>query len=63
MDNYPYISFPKEYNGNEYVIPDIHGCLLTFKALLKNIKLKKDDRLFLLGDYIDRGPDSLVPYF
>jgi serine/threonine protein phosphatase 1 len=40
------------------VIPDIHGCSQTFKALLQKISLTKDDLLFLLGDYIDRGPDS-----
>ena len=26
--------------------------------VLERIKLKKEDQLFLLGDYIDRGPDS-----
>lgn len=42
-----------------WVIPDIHGCLATFKALIEHqIEPDKDDRLILLGDYIDRGPDS-----
>jgi serine/threonine protein phosphatase 1 len=40
------------------VIPDIHGCSQTFKALLQKISLTQNDTLFLLGDYIDRGPDS-----
>ncbi len=40
------------------VISDIHGCLQTFKALLYKIMLTKNDELYLLGDYIDRGPDS-----
>lgn len=44
--------------GRRLVISDIHGCSKTFKALLKKIKLKKKDHLYLLGDYIDRGPDS-----
>ena len=39
-----------------FAITDIHGCLKTFKALLKTIDLKKTDTLFLLGDYVDRGP-------
>lgn len=43
---------------NKYVIPDIHGCSKTFEALLKKIDLQKEDGLFLLGDYIDRGQDS-----
>ncbi len=37
---------------------DIHGCSLTFKALLEQTGLTRADELYLLGDYIDRGPDS-----
>jgi serine/threonine protein phosphatase 1 len=41
------------------VISDIHGCLKTFKQLLTEIvQYTKEDTLYLLGDYIDRGPDS-----
>lgn len=40
------------------MISDIHGCYKTFMKLLERLKLKKEDQLFLLGDYIDRGPDS-----
>lgn len=40
------------------VISDIHGCSKTFKALIKKIALNKEDTLYLLGDFIDRGPDS-----
>jgi serine/threonine protein phosphatase 1 len=39
-------------------ISDIHGCLKTFDGLLKQLALKEEDHLFLLGDYIDRGPHS-----
>ncbi len=45
-------------NFNQYVIADIHGCAKTFATLLEKLKLKKSDKLYLLGDYIDRGPDS-----
>ncbi len=41
-----------------YAIADIHGCCKTFQALLKQLQLKGTDHLYLLGDYIDRGPDS-----
>lgn len=41
-----------------FAISDIHGCAKSFKALLEKINLTKEDDLFLLGDYIDRGPDS-----
>lgn len=49
---------PKNINGRQLVIPDIHGCFATFKALLNQIKLTKNDQLFLLGDYINKGKDS-----
>jgi serine/threonine protein phosphatase 1 len=41
-----------------FAISDIHGCLKSFQALLEQIKFGKEDELYLLGDYIDRGPDS-----
>lgn len=46
--------------GLTWVIPDSHGCLFTFRTLVEElIGLNRDDRLILLGDYIDRGPDSM----
>ena len=43
-----------------YVIGDIHGCFDQFTELLKKINYKKDeDKLILLGDLVNRGPDSL----
>jgi len=44
--------------GRNLVIPDIHGCYKTFDELINKINLQKDDNLYLLGDYIDRGVDS-----
>ena len=43
--------------GKRFVIGDIHGCALTFRELLFNIlKINKNDTIYLLGDYVDRGP-------
>lgn len=39
-------------------ISDIHGCKNTFLELLDKIALTQSDALYLLGDYVDRGPDS-----
>lgn len=39
-------------------ISDIHGCNDTFQRLLEKLALTASDTLYLLGDYIDRGPDS-----
>ncbi len=41
-----------------YAIGDIHGGSCTFKALLDRLSLRHGDELFLMGDYVDRGPDS-----
>jgi serine/threonine protein phosphatase 1 len=42
-----------------WVIPDVHGCLLTLRMLVEDlIELRKDDSLIFLGDVIDRGPAS-----
>ncbi len=44
---------------SRWVITDIHGCFHSFKALLEQqIKLQARDTLFLLGDYISKGPFS-----
>ena len=45
--------------ARRFAISDIHGRLQTFRALLTQIGFCHDDCLFLLGDYIDRGPDSI----
>ena len=45
--------------GRKIIVSDIHGCAYTFRVLInQKVKLTKDDHLYLLGDYIDRGPDS-----
>lgn len=45
--------------GRVFMIGDIHGCSKTFRKLvLSNINIKKSDKIYCLGDYIDRGPDS-----
>jgi serine/threonine protein phosphatase 1 len=42
-----------------YAISDIHGCCRTFRFMVEEVlHLQPTDQLFLLGDYIDRGPDS-----
>jgi bis(5'-nucleosyl)-tetraphosphatase (symmetrical) len=42
-------------------IGDIHGCIIEFNELIKTISYDKNsDRLILLGDLIDRGPDSVA---
>jgi serine/threonine protein phosphatase 1 len=39
-------------------IGDIHGCSQALRAIVEAITPTEDDTLVLLGDYVDRGPDS-----
>jgi serine/threonine protein phosphatase 1 len=39
-------------------IGDVHGCVAALRALVKAIQLTPDDTLIILGDCVDRGPDS-----
>jgi serine/threonine protein phosphatase 1 len=39
------------------IISDPHGCYQSFKALLEQLPDEKN-RLIIVGDIIDRGPDS-----
>lgn len=44
--------------GRTIAIGDIHGCSKALRALLDVVRPQRDDTLVLLGDYVDRGPDS-----
>lgn len=39
-------------------VGDIHGCAREFETLLEKLALTRRDRLVLLGDLVNRGPDS-----
>ena len=44
-----------------YAVGDIQGCATQFDALLNRIAFKPGrDRLWLVGDLVNRGPDSLL---
>ena len=39
-----------------YIISDIHGCYRQYMNLLEKLRLSSEDRLYILGDSVDRGP-------
>lgn len=41
-----------------YVMSDIHGHKKEFDLMLEKINFSSDDELWILGDIIDKGPDS-----
>ncbi|MDN0081998.1 metallophosphoesterase [Crenobacter sp. SG2305] len=51
--------FEENTQGNDWVVGDLHGCFGLLKALLREINFDEAaDRLFSVGDLVDRGPDS-----
>ena len=43
-----------------YIMSDIHGRKDRFDDILKQINLTKNDTLYILGDVVDRNPDSIT---
>jgi serine/threonine protein phosphatase 1 len=45
--------------SKQWIIADIHGCAETLATLVEDkIRPEKNDSIYFLGDYIDRGADS-----
>ncbi len=45
-------------SGRVLAIGDVHGCDVALDLLLSKIELTSDDMLVILGDVVDRGPNS-----
>lgn len=45
--------------SRRFAATDLHGCLRTVRYLLEQeLRLRPTDHLYLLGDYVNKGPDS-----
>lgn len=52
-------SYSRNVSGHDYVVGDIHGCFSRLHIELDRIGFDVDrDRLFSVGDLVDRGPES-----
>ena len=47
--------------GRDFIVGDLHGCRSMLDALLEHVGFDTArDRLFSVGDLVDRGPDSMA---
>lgn len=57
---HPIQTFEANQEGRDFVVGDLHGCIERLNQLLDHVEFDKTkDRLFSVGDLIDRGADSL----
>ena len=42
-----------------YVMSDIHGNRRRFDSIMDQIQLQPEDKLYVIGDVIDRHPDGI----
>ena len=53
------VRFPANKQGRDFIVGDVHGMFSMLDALLREVGFDEErDRLFSLGDLIDRGPAS-----
>lgn len=51
--------FERNEAGRDYVVGDIHGCFDRLRSVMAMAKFDESvDRLFSVGDLVDRGPSS-----
>ena len=59
MQNFLFKFFPINRAGRDFVVGDIHGMFTSLEELLQKISFNpKKDRVFSVGDMIDRGEES-----
>ena len=59
MSSHYHIEIAKNEKGRDFVVGDIHGHMDLLISALEKVGFNRQlDRLFGLGDLVDRGPDS-----
>jgi len=54
-------TFAPNTHGRDFVVGDLHGCIDHFERLLDKIGFEPEkDRMFSVGDLVDRGPNSMA---
>lgn len=59
MNYTPFKFFGRNKTGRDFVVGDIHGCFSALEQLLQQVNFDfEHDRVFSVGDLIDRGRES-----
>ncbi len=59
MSPFPFKFFKKNTLGRDFVVGDLHGMFSLLESQLESLHFNSDvDRVFSVGDLIDRGPES-----
>lgn len=60
VDGPAVLDLTRNERGRDLIVSDVHGQRATFERLLEmvNYSPQSGDRLLMLGDLVDRGPDS-----
>ncbi len=59
MSNFPFKYFNKNPIGRDFVVGDIHGMFSLLESQLEGLDFNPEaDRVFSVGDLVDRGPES-----
>lgn len=55
-----HLRLPANNTGRDFIVADLHGCLDLLQEQMSRIGFDPaKDRLFSVGDLVDRGPDSM----
>jgi len=49
-------------SGRTIIIGDVHGCSWELKQLVEKLCITPEDRVYFVGDLINKGPNSLKVY-
>ena len=59
MRVHPVHYVPSNWLGRDFVVGDVHGCFRTLERALAALEFEASrDRLFGVGDLVERGPNS-----
>lgn len=60
----PFVTHHSENKiGRDFVVGDLHGCRSLLETLMQHVSFNPDkDRLFSVGDLVDRGPSTTEIY-